>query len=358
MDDKRSKDYPRHPERYCRPGEGPDPREKISRRLRYNSSACDKDGWIPAFAGMTQVAKRIKWLFSRSYRYALSSWDAFIAKQFHDKKIIACYDLPTPQNKPYLCIFSHYDKDNHIADYVIYYLDQLSQCGCDIIFVSTSTSLSAIERKKIAPFCRKIIIKANRGRDFSAFKCGLTYAQNLSHYEKVILANDSVYGPFFPLTDIIQYGDKNNLDMWGATDSFEYRYHIQSYFVVFNKKMIQSHSFNQFWQGVYPLRSRTNIIMRYEIGMSSFFLRHGFKLGAFCPYMAIQQDLGLQSKLLNTTHYLWDTLITRYRYPFIKRELLAFNPAKVNILQWQQVIQHHTSFDINLIRQHLFRGQA
>ena len=37
-----------------------------------------------------------------------------------------------------LCIFAHYDKDNLIDDYVIYYLRELKKSFNKIIFVSDS----------------------------------------------------------------------------------------------------------------------------------------------------------------------------------------------------------------------------
>ncbi|TAK79439.1 MAG: hypothetical protein EPO11_00060 [Gammaproteobacteria bacterium] len=283
------------------------------------------------------------------------SIDLFVSKRFHKKEIIACYDLPSTQKKPYLCIFSHFDMHNRIDDYVIYYLTELARCGCEIIFVTTSAALSLEERQKIASLCSKIIIKGNRGRDFGAFKCGIDEITDFSHYEKIILANDSVYGPFFDLTNVIHYGDQHGLDMWGATDSLEHRYHVQSYLVVFAKTLIQSPSFKQFWQQVYELGSRENIIQRYEIGMSSFFLKQGFKLGAYCNYATLRHDLGLKSRPVNSTHYLWDVLITHYRHSFIKRELLALNPAKINISNWKQLLQQYTQFDIHMISNHLNR---
>ena len=41
-----------------------------------------------------------------------------------------------PHSKSRLCVFSHFDKGNKIDDYVIYYLQKLADCDCEIIFVS------------------------------------------------------------------------------------------------------------------------------------------------------------------------------------------------------------------------------
>src|SRR5436189_48293 len=83
-------------------------------------------------------------------------------------------------------------------------------------------------------------------------------------YEKIIFTNDSIYGPFFNLNNIISYGEKHSLDMWGATDSYMIKYHIQSYFIVFSKSLFLHPLFNKFWDKVYNLGLKNNIIIRYE----------------------------------------------------------------------------------------------
>ena len=57
---------------------------------------------------------------------------------------------------------------------------------------------------------------------------------------------------------------------------------------------------------------------------------------------------------LNITHFFWDYLIADLGCPFLKRELLAFNPMGVPFLhQWQNVIERTTDYDTDLIARHL-----
>ena len=91
-------------------------------------------------------------------------------------------------------VFVHYDKQNIVDDYVIYYLKELKIVTNTIIFVSTS-DLANKERKKLEKYCDKIIIRENVGYDFYSWKIGLKILGTLNIFDEIILCNDSVYGP-------------------------------------------------------------------------------------------------------------------------------------------------------------------
>ena len=73
-----------------------------------------------------------------------------------------------------LCIFAHYDKDNIIDDYVIYYLNSLKEVCDDIIFVSDN-NLQEEERNKLNGIVSKIIAKSHGEYDFGSYKRGFLY---------------------------------------------------------------------------------------------------------------------------------------------------------------------------------------
>ncbi len=314
-----------------------------------------------------RIAKYPFRLFKRSMQKPLCYIDLLNSKLFHSNDLITQhYTYKLAQPKKNLCIFSHYDPHNQIDPHVEYYLRELAKSDCEIIFVTTSSDLNESERHKISSYCRKIIIKQNRGRDFGAFKCGILAVKNLEIYDKVIFANDSVYGPFYDLKKLINFGDTEKLNMWGSTDSWEKKYHIQSYFVVFDKSIIRDPRFFQYWMNVAYVKSRQSTVEFYEIGMSQFFLTKGFKLGALCDYAKIKKDLEesknnkyknlfAKTEFCNSTHYFWDDLIESYEFPFIKRELLLKNPMKIKITHWPELIRQHTPFDTKLISNNLIR---
>ncbi len=276
-----------------------------------------------------------------------------------------------------ICVFSHYDAHNNIASYVLYYLKMLKKNACDIIFVSTADELCDVQITKLLEHCQVVILRKNIGYDFGSYRCGIDYVDNLKKYNKLILANDSVYGPLYDLEPLITFGEKNGFDLWGATDSYEISYHIQSYFLVYSNAVIASPVFNEFWDYVENISNnvhdfKAKIIENYEVGGSSHFIIHGFKLGAFCnnddttryvideflPSLKLEANRysHLNESIKNTanpTHFYWDIIIEKFQLPFIKRELLSINPLNINIGKWANIIQNISDFHYNLIIEHL-----
>lgn len=266
-----------------------------------------------------------------------------------------------------ICIFSHYDKDAQVDDYVLFYLKSLFDYGCDIKFVTTS-DIDENEQKKLLPYCEQIVIRENIGIDFGSYKCGIELIGDIDQYEKLIIANDSVYGPVLNIAELIEYGDKNNLDIWGSTDSFELDYHIQSYFIVYKKNVFTDDAFQKFWKKIFFLKVKNNVIFNYEVGGSEYFLKRGFKLGALCSYQKIKSDIlaradltqsntyhAISKKNINLTLWVWDLLIKKYGCPFIKRELLLANPINVKIDHWKVLLLESGQYDPELIEKHLKR---
>jgi len=276
-----------------------------------------------------------------------------------------------------ICIFSHYDNENQVADYVYYYLKELQKNLCDIIFVSTCDILDTTTIIKLRQYCAIVIVRDNIGYDFGSYKCGIESVGELRAYKRLIIANDSVYGPLYDLKDLIEYGDKNLIDIWGATDSYEINYHIQSYFIVYSHSVINSKTFKDFWDHVVYLSNeipnfKMQIVENYEIGGSNHFITHGFKLGALCNIKEVTLDIEAKLSILdekernryayltenlknplNQTHFFWDFLIKYHKYPFIKKELLALNPININLENWDLMIQNISKYDLKLITNHL-----
>ncbi len=255
-----------------------------------------------------------------------------------------------PKYSSSVCIFSHYDKDNIIDEYVVYYLKKLSEQGFDIVFVSTVESLSQNEIEKILPFCRDVLVKENIGYDFGAWQTGISYLKDeLFLYESVLLCNDSVYAPIYPFAEMFQKM-QGRFDFWGVTDSHEIYHHLQSYFMVFDKKVVKSEVFQDIWKNYKVYKIKRNIILQYEIGLSQRLLKAGFSMGVYCPYDKLQT-----TRVRNASHYNWRELLEKFRCPMLKIELLRDNPKNIDISGWEEAIQNSSDYDVSLIKNHLQR---
>ena len=290
-------------------------------------------------------------------------------------------DLETARH---LAVFSHYDRYGVVHDYVLYYLKQLGEAGYRILFVSNSPKLTHETVSNLKPLCCSIVRRKNVGYDFGAYKEGIARIPRLDRLEALILTNDSVYGPFVPLHRVLLRADPEVSDVWSITDSWEHRYHLQSYFLLFHRVAINHPEFARFWRFVRFVQSKTWIIRAYEVGLWKRLLESRLRCQALFPYReaaTTMLDLTRRSGFLedgqlgktpegkyianiygaissgvplNPTHFFWDHLIGRMDCPFIKRELLLKNPGRVPLLQyWERAIQQMGDYDTDLITRHL-----
>ena len=131
--------------------------------------------------------------------------------------------------------------------------------------------------------CHKIIAEKHGEYDFGSYKRGLEEAYQYSQdYDAIIIANDSCYGPIRPLNNIFKTMEYSDCDFWGLTVNQEiYLPHLQSYFLVFNKKIINSEIFRNFFRKVKRENSKQDIVENYEIALTPTFLDAGFKMDNF-----------------------------------------------------------------------------
>lgn len=274
-----------------------------------------------------------------------------------------------------IAVFAHYDANNRIADYVLYYLRELKAVCNEIIFVSTS-DLNAFEKQKLNGLVKHTINRENIGHDFYSYKVGINAIENLNEVEQLILCNDSCFGPLFPLLDIFAQMTSKPADFWGMSANSRPQFHLQSYFLVFKHNVINSEIFNLFWSNVQVLENKDRIVFDYEVGLSQQLISAGFSAESFLPVIDYQIDcihlfkrkLFIYLKELANSHsrYSWKTLleplsrtdktislfdysIISYQFPFLKKSL--FSDHWVNQRRLFDLIIRQSNYDPSLIKE-------
>ncbi len=279
-------------------------------------------------------------------------------------------------------IYSQFNRQGQICEYVLYALKALCDEGFRIIFVSNSIKFKPEQLTAIKPWCAKILKRRNVGYDFGAYREGILAIEDSSSIEALILMNDSVYGPLFPLRDTLDRMSSEEFDICGLTDSWEHAYHLQSYFYYFNRRILQSRNFREFWRTIPLLNNKKAVIRRLEVGLTQFFLQRGFRVGAAFPYYTLvdrfltliaeeernnssrdKTERNIMERLkthlamgsaVNPTHFFWEVLINEFKYPFIKTELLSLNPVSIyGINRWYGIISRQTQYNVDMIFEHL-----
>ena len=143
-----------------------------------------------------------------------------------------------------VCLFSSYNFSDKVEEYVYYYLQELQKSGFAIVFITTS-ELQENCVSRLSEYAFIIAERENKCPDFGSWKAGLILLDWGKKLDNILMANDSVFGPFFNLGNIIA-SMKKRYDVWGMTDSYEIDYHIQSYFLYFNKTVVDSDTLSRF----------------------------------------------------------------------------------------------------------------
>ena len=284
-------------------------------------------------------------------------------------------------NTRILCVFAHYDPDNRVQPYVLYYLRSLRSIVHNFVFVSTS-GLGQVDVLSVNEICDTVILRENIGYDFCSYRLGLESVE-FSGFDQIILCNDSVYGPLMSLAPVMEDSQLGVLGFWGITDSFNPEYHVQSYFMVFNRSVVLSQEFSEFWRGVVPLSDKLEVIDEYEVGLSRELIRAGFSAGAWFPateltglgrifrypnhYFRMFCDRWRDPRLyigllrssveragVNPSHYEWKRMLSSGRSVFLKVALIkGHSSVYYDFEQSLDLISNSTAYPTYLIRTHI-----
>ena len=291
-------------------------------------------------------------------------------------QIVSAWPATPPEPGPRVAVFIHFDSQGGVGRHVLHYVAALRQAGFSVLFVTNSGRLRPDALAELKPLCAAILIRRNIGYDFGAMREGLAWlGLPRADTELVVLANDSVYGPLAPLDAMLARIDLAAADIWGATESWQTRYHLQSFFVAVGRNALASKAWQDFWRGVRPVKSKTWVVNRYEIGLTQRLMRAGLRCAAIWPYTELVRHVDAYSMMdrapnatgavpvsidpvlamrrihavrirhyvvtrtpLNPTSDLWRQLLLA-GFPFLKRELLRDNPSHVaDVVDWRDVV--------------------
>jgi hypothetical protein len=233
--------------------------------------------------------------------------------------------LVSPDYARPVCLFCSYDYKSIVRKNVYQYLDALALAGFNIIFISSSDDIAISDLEKLSRCCVRIINRENKGYDFYGWKTGLEKYARYKDHAGLLLANDSVIGPLFSISNIVTTLENYDADVIGMTDSFQFHPHLQSYFLYCKKNVVLSEEFLLFFKEVDILDLKNAVIRRYEVGFSRL-LRHRFRLAALYglePALARTNFNQRPIRWIEPTLHLWKPLITEFKFPFIKKSVLT-----------------------------------
>lgn len=256
-----------------------------------------------------------------------------------------------------VCYFAHYDPDDVVGDHVVHYLQALRTAGFALL-IGTPCALPPVERAKLEALAEHVLIRANVGMDFGTW-IDLFDRFPPGDHDLVLMANDSVYAPIGDPAAFFERLLAVPADFYGAIASGEIVPHLQSWLVLLRPAAHRSTSFRELMRrgAIGPNTSKTEIVDRFELGMTQRLVASGLRYHAAYDW---RRDSRIAARLpFNPMHLLWDELITAELVPFLKVELLRYNPANVaGVDRWPALVAAHRPALVPMIQADLIRRAA
>ena len=220
-----------------------------------------------------------------------------------------------------ICIYSSFDGSNKVQDYVVYCLSEIHECGFEIIFVTTSFSMSKRDEKKLLKYCSLIINRENKGYDFTSWKIGAEQIK-WGHVNNILLLNDSIIFPLYNFSEKMNVMVNSEKDFWGLIDSRTEKKFINSFFWLFNEKIVKGNWLKKYFEKI-PIETKEFYVENYENKIIEILeeKRHSYDT------ILSAKDIFKKTKyneIEKLTHYrlFWDDMMLKHKSPFLKKNII------------------------------------
>jgi lipopolysaccharide biosynthesis protein len=282
-----------------------------------------------------------------------------------------------PSNKH--VVYVHFDEQGRVHDYVFFQIRCFVNLGYAVTFVTNSPLLREKEIKLLIPLCREIIWRRNLGYDFGGYRDGLNAIPDQQEAEQIILTNDSVYGPLFPLEEYLAKCTPDIGDIWGMTDNHFIVYHLQSYFILLHPAAIMSPGLRKFWRWYPNVNDKKWAILKGELQFSATAVSAGLKLRSLFRSSESQARIRSYRELtkfnqredvaayrdfldhrfeaacaMNPVYHFGDILIEYERFPYLKKYVFLGSRAGVPQRRpWVELVSQISEYETALITSHV-----
>lgn len=262
-----------------------------------------------------------------------------------------------------LCIFSFYDPQGVVDDYVIYFLRELSKQVEQILFYSNGPLLPDSEQA-LHGLVADIIIRPNFGFDVLAYKEGLEKIDfdRERQFDEVLMVNHTCYGPIYPFEELFSSMDKRDCDFWGVTAHMEMvpnpftgtgrlPYHINTNFLAVRANLLHSPPFRKYWEKIRGAAGYEEAIQGHEVVFTEHFTNLGYssdtyldcrKYGTHYPaILDIDETLVDRNPLLKRRAFFHDPRFLEHYAADLPRalDILARTSDYDQSLIWRNVIR-------------------
>jgi lipopolysaccharide biosynthesis protein len=268
------------------------------------------------------IKARAPYVRRRQYRILERKYAGLI-DALHGSVTPAC-DAPlevrkavTPGLAGEVCLFVTHAPQARIKTHVAHHVRHLLRAGLQVVLiVNTDLPLRDIQiDAELEAALSGVLLRANRGFDFGAWAHALSLCDR-GAWERLYLVNDSIVGPMDSarFDQMMQRVRTSDADVVGLTEIHVHQRHLQSYFLVFNRRAMASAVFDRLMRGMLNFPDKGQVVDFYEIRLTGLLVAQGLSVQALFPEAGDGADAG---DLLGH----WELMLAA-GFPYVKTRVL------------------------------------
>ncbi len=268
--------------------------------------------------------------------------------------------MSTPASMPRrVCLFAMFHPRHRIRPHVLHYVAHLQACGYQTVVACSGDRLPPKEdRDALRDTGATMVFRPNHGLDFGAWQ-HLVREGCTDDADQVLLANDSVFGPFADLAPIMRRMEAKRLDVWGMIESRQHAWHLQSWFLHFTADAFRRPAVARVFAQDFGRMNKDEIIGSGELALGAALRAEGLRCGAVVD----RRDAAWVARHypMNPMHLDWRRNLLSGRLPFLKADLLRTNNMNIPwAWQWEAVLRDRLKVPTQPIHDYLheYTGKA
>ena len=186
-----------------------------------------------------------------------------------------------------VCLFVTYADRPCIGAHVIHHVAALVDQGVKVVLIINTDFAQHEMELDAATVARAsaVYVRENSGFDFAAWGHAYTLAGGLPDCQRLLLVNDSIVGPLSApdYAQLIARVRGSAADVVGLTENFRPAWHMQSFFLVFNARVLADARFKRLFAGILAFKDKGTVITAYELPLARQLSSMGFRCETLFP---------------------------------------------------------------------------
>lgn len=195
--------------------------------------------------------------------------------------------IKSPELKPSrdVCFFVSYSSLPLIKPHVKHHIEQLLGAGIQVVLIINidqidESRVNALDLQGLS--VSGVFLRENLGFDFGAWSHLYSLLQDNLNADRLFLINDSMIGPLSKelFDQLLSKLNASDADFLGLIANAKPAFHLQSFFLVFKRKILEDQIFSRYFAGLWNFPEKSMVIDFYETRLTQLLIRLGYSVEA------------------------------------------------------------------------------